>query len=213
MDTVRTTSSAPQISFDVTANVTSQNPISSVTVSVFNPLNEAAGVFTLSDAGSGVFTGNITLSGFSCLLVGMYKVQIVAETEDGLFSSLIVRTLPVVNTANQPIQLSNPDLPDSVTRPTTGFFDLTVGIDAIDPDGKCDLVEVFFFGYRPSGFPLSNEPFVMSNSQNNTYTFTAPVTPAAEDSLYGYYKYVFQARDRSGVLSIQYTDSIKFVRP
>lgn len=177
-------------------------------------MNEAAGVFTLSDAGSGVYTGNITLSGFSCLLVGNYKIQIVAEDQDGLFSSLIVRSLPVVNTANQPVLLSNPDLPDSVTRPTTGFFDLTVGIDAIDPDGKCDLVDVFFYGYRPSGFPLNNgEPFLMLNPQNNTFTYTAPVTPAAEDSLYGYYKYIFQARDRSGVLSVQYADSIKFVRP
>lgn len=213
-DTVSTTSASPQVNFTVSATVTSNNSITSVTAAVFNPNNEAAGEFNLTSSGSGVYSANISLSGIQCLLVGNYKVQLVAEDAQGLFSNVIILSLPVRNTANQPVILSNPDLPDSVVRPVTTPFDLTVAIDAIDPDGKCDLNQVFFYGFRPSGFPLNNgEPFFMTNTSNDKFSFTAPVTPAAEDSLYGYYKYVFQASDRSGVLSVQYIDSIKFVRP
>lgn len=181
---------------------------------MYNPLNEIVGTYQLQNVGGNNYSGNVDVQNIGCLLVGIYRVQIVAEDELGLFSNLIITSIPVVNTANQPIVLSNPMLPDSVVRPDTGFFNLTISIDATDLDGKCDIVDIFFYGYRPSGFPLNNgQPFIMTNPAGNRYEFTAPVTPAVEDSLYGYYKYVFQGVDRSGVLSAQYLDSIKFVRP
>lgn len=214
VDTVRTTSASPQINFDVDAVVTSTNPINTVTATLYNSLNEFVGEYQLQNVGGNNYSGNINVTGISCLLVGIYKLQLVADDQLGLFSNLIIISVPVVNTANQPIILSNPMLPDSVVRPTTGFFDLTISIDATDLNGKCDIVDIFFYGYRPTGFPLNNgQPFIMTNPAGNRYEYTAPVTPAAEDSLYGYYKYVFQGRDRSGVLSAQYLDSIKFVRP
>ncbi len=128
-----------------------------------------------------------------------------------MFSNIINKNLVVVNTANQAPVLSNPVLPDSVVRPLTGSFDLTISITTIDPDGHCDINTVFFNAYRPNGNFIGIIPMTYSN--NNVYSFTNPVLPNNADSAYGYFKYVFQAYDNSNALSNIITDSIKFVRP
>jgi hypothetical protein len=217
VDTVRTTSSAPQISFDVTANVTSQNPISSVTVSVFNPLNEAAGVFTLSDAGSGVFTGNITLSGFSCLLVGNYKIQIVAEDQLGLFSNLVVNNLPVVNTANQPPTVSGLIAPDTIVVPPSGSNINVLSILANDLDGYCDIQSVVFNTFLPNGQPATGNPFTLFDDGNieahgDTIAmdsrFSQKIEITSAQTLVGNFVFKYKVTDRSGISSTELIDTI-----
>lgn len=194
--------------------MTSTNPVRAITVTLYNPLNEVVATSQLQSVGSNNYSGNVNVQNISCLLVGIYSLQIVAEDELGLFSNLIITSVPVINTANQPITLSNPILPDSVVRPVSIPFDLTVSIDATDLNGKCDIDKILLYSIRPTGFPVNNgEPFEMTNVAGNRYSYTAGVFPAVPDSLYGYYKYIFQGRDRSGILSTQYVDSIKFVRP
>jgi hypothetical protein len=171
------------------------------------------GVSPDSTAEDGRYSGtfNITSTNIQCLQVGLYQVQFLAKNRTGLFSSIINKNLIVVNTANQPPMLSNPNLPDSVVRPVSGSFDLTISITATDPDGHCDINTVFFDAYRPNGNYIGRIPMFYSN--NNIYSFTNPVLPSTADSAYGYFKYVFQAYDYSNALSNIIHDSIKFVRP
>jgi hypothetical protein len=128
-----------------------------------------------------------------------------------LFSNIINKNLIIVNTANQAPVLSNPVLPDSVVRPPSGSFDLTISITAIDPDGHCDINTVLFSAYRPNGHFIATIP--MNYMNNNVYSYTAPVIGSTADSTFGYFKYIFQAYDNSNALSNIISDSIKFVRP
>lgn len=199
-------------------NVTSQNPVSSVTATVFNPLNEAAGVFTLSDAGSGVYTGNITLTGISCLLVGNYKIQFVAEDELGLFSNLVVNNLPVVNTANQAPTVSGLIAPDTVIIPPTGENVYVLSVLTNDPDGYCDLSKVEFSSFRPDGSQTNNgNPFPMFDDGNieahgDTIAFDSrfseKIRILSTNNITGYFTFKYKATDRSGVSSIELVDSI-----
>src|SRR5690606_26895004 len=124
------------------------------------------GVFTLTDAGSGTYTGNITLSGFSCLLVGNYKIQFVAEDELGLFSNLVVNNLPVINTANQAPTVSGLIAPDTILIPSSGVNAYVLSVLAGDPDGYCDFQSVFFNSFLPNGQGSSQNPFSMFDDGN-----------------------------------------------
>jgi hypothetical protein len=169
------------------------------------------GVIPDSVANDNRYSCAFNLTNIQCLLVGQYTVQYYAQNTSGLSSNLINKNLVVMNSNNQPPVLSNPNLPDSVVRPISGSFDLTITITAIDPDGPCDVNTVFFTAYRSNGHFIG--VYSMNNSGNNIYSFTAPVTYSPADTAYGYFKYVFQAYDNSNSLSNIISDSIKFVRP
>lgn len=222
VDTVRTTGTSPSISFiaSVNAGIQGTDAISSITCKLVDPSGSILGTFVLNDSGispdttsgNGVYTGTVNAGSISCLLVGSYTLQYIAESNAGLFSNQINLPVFVKNINNQAIIISNPQIPDSVVRPTSGSFDITLKVTVVDPDGSCDINSVYFDGYRPSGsfifrFPMS------AGTDANTFIYTAPVTPAAADSSYGYFKYNFQAIDNSGLLSNLLKDSIKFVRP
>ena len=224
VDTVFTNSASPLISFitSILVNTNGGEPITSVTCNIFDTENNSLGIFNMTDngvppdstAGDRRFTVQVHISNIQCLLVGNYNIQYIAKNSEELFSNLINSTLPVANPTNLPPVLSNLNIPDSVVRPVTGFFNLTLSLTAIDPDGKCDMKDVFFYAFRPTGNPLNNgDPFYMQNTQNDIYSYTAPVLPATQDSLYGYYKYIFHATDNSNASAIPVVDSIKFVRP
>ncbi|MCX6157247.1 MAG: hypothetical protein NTY74_04615 [Ignavibacteriae bacterium] len=216
-DTVSTTSASPVISFDLSA-VVSENggsAISSVNCTLIDPLSNNLGTFSLDyvqDLGNGKKYGKtINAGSVSCLLVGNYSVQVIAKNEAGLFSAQVNSPLYVKNTANMAPVISGSTLPDSVVRPVSGSFDLTISIDVTDADGRCDIKDVYFDAYRPSGSYIGVIP--MTYFSNNEWRFTNPVLPAPADSSYGYFKYHFFAGDRSNVTSAGVWDSIKFVRP
>lgn len=216
-DTVKTTSGSPEIRFyiSVVANENNGVPIKSVNCSLSDPFNNNMGKFSLNydgDTATGKkYTGIINIGSISCLLVGSYSIQVIAENEKGLSSNMLSSILPVVNTANQAPVMSNPVHPDSVIRPLSGSIDLTLSVKAVDADGICDIAFVYMDFYRPSGSFLGRYP--MSPAGNNVYSYTNQVTYAQPDSLYGYYKFNFFAIDRSDVFSTILKDSIKFVRP
>jgi len=222
-DTNFTISTAPIINFSASVQVDLNNgdPIKFVICKVYFPTGQLLdsafmadnGVLPDSTANDGRYSCSFNITGIalSCLQVGIYNIQFYAQNNSGLFSNIIYKNLVVVNTINQPPVLSNPNLPDSVVRPVSGSFDLTLTITVIDPDGECDINSVFFDAYRPTGGYIGRIP--MSYTNNNIYSFTAPVLPSAADSSYGYFKYVFQAYDNSNAYSNIVTDSIKFVRP
>lgn len=218
-DTVSTTSASPVISFDLSAVVTENggSAISSVNCSVIDPLNNSLGTFALDfvqDVETGKkYSKTINAGSISCLLVGNYSVQVIAKNEAGLFSSQVNSPLYVRNTANAAPVVVSTALPDSVVRPVTGSIDLTISINVADADGNCDLKEVYFNAYRPSGFIIPGGSIPMTFISNNEWRFTNPVGASTADSSYGYFRYQFFAKDRSDVLSTGVWDSIKFVRP
>jgi hypothetical protein len=216
-DTVSTTSASPVISFDLNAVVTENggSAISSVNCSVIDPLNNNLGTFALNfvqDVETGKkYSKTINAGSISCLLVGNYSVQVIAKNEAGLFSSQVNSPLYVRNTANAAPVVVSTTLPDSVVRPVTGSVPLTITINVTDADGHCDIKDVYFSAYRPSGSFIGFNPLTFSS--NNEWTFTNVVTPSSADSSYGYFRYQFFAKDRSDVISAGVWDSIKFVRP
>ena len=218
-DTVSTTSASPVISFDLSAVVTENggSPISSVNCTVLDPLNNNLGTFALSfvqDLGNGKrYMKNISVGSISCLLVGNYSVQVIAKNEAGLSSSQVNTPLYVRNSANVAPMILDKALPDSVVRPVSGSFDLTLYVFVDDVDGDCDIKEVYFDAYRPSGFIIPGGSIPMTLFNGNNWKFTNPVLPATADSSYGYFKYHFFAKDRSNAVSVGVWDSIKFVRP
>ncbi len=216
-DTVNTTSASPQVNFTVSASVTSNNSISSVTASVFNPNNEAAGEFSLTSNGNGTYSANISLSGIQCLLVGNYKVQLVAEDAQGLFSNVVILNLPVRNTANQAPVLSGLIAPDTIIIPSSGTDIYVLSIIANDPDGYCDLQTVFFNSFLPNGQPSSGNPFTMFDDGNielhgDTVAmdsrFSLKVGIPSTITTTGYYVFRYNATDRSGVTATELVDSI-----
>jgi hypothetical protein len=218
VDTVSTTSTIPAvISFDLTA-VVSENggsAIASVNCILVDPLTNSIGTFSLDyvqDLGNGKkYSKTISAGNISCLLVGNYTVQVVAKNEAGLFSAQVNSPLYVKDTANVPPFMSGIASPDSVVRPVSGSFDITIYASASDPNGSCDIQGVYFNAYRPSGSFIGVIP--MTWYPGDSWRFTNPVLPASADSSYGYFKYQFFAKDRSNAVSVGVWDSIKFVRP
>lgn len=218
-DTVFTLSGSPSIVVATSIDVTSEDAVKQVICSLVDSRDSVIGQFQMLDNGVSPdttandrrYTALIAKDGFGCLIVGGYKLQYYAETNEGLFSNIITTNMQVRFSNNVAPVLSNPVLPDSVVRPTSGQFDITLEITATDANGECDINLVYFDSYRPSGYYFSSP--IMTYAGGNLYKFTNPVTYTPFDSLYGYYKYHFHAVDNSGLISNTIIDSIKFVRP
>jgi hypothetical protein len=212
-DTVFTTSASPDINFTTAINVNTNDgsSITSVTCTVFDPNGLNAGIFNLSNNGSGTYSANINISGISCLLVGNYKLEYIAQNASLLYSNLVTANLRVINTDNLPPVIVSTNLPDSVIRPSTDSTLLTISVNVSDPNGVCDIKDVTFVTTRPNGvvFP----PIPMFNNGNGEFVFSNYVRESADPTAYGYFKYAFTARDNSNLLSATVTDSIKFVYP
>jgi hypothetical protein len=216
-DTVSTSSGAPLISFDLSA-VVSENGgggIAGVDCKLVDPLGSVVSTFSLSYAGDvgadKKYSKSVSAGGISCLLVGTYSVQLIAKSDAGLFSSQVNSPLIVRDLGNVAPVITGTTLPDSVTRPLSGQFDLTISINVTDADGSCDIGSVYFDAYRPTGSYIGVIPMTLFSGSE--WRFTNPVLPDTSSSTYGYYRYRFFARDRSEAVSIGVWDSIKFVRP
>ena len=220
-DTIWTTSFNPSIqlntSLDVNAN--GGSAISSVKCKIYDSGNNLLNEITLLDngilpdsvPGDLRYSCSVNITNISCLLVGSYSIVYTAVNQDGISGNVINSSFLVKNSMNFPPTLSNPVIPDSIVRPVSVPFLLTLQITATDTNGVCDVNQVYFDTYRPSGSYLGRNPMTYSNS--SVWTFSNFVTPAVPDSVYGYYKYFFYAIDNSNAISLVYKDSIKFVRP
>ncbi len=106
------------------AEVTSDELVTKVQVTVKDPNSSQNGVFILHDdavapdsmAGDGKYTGYISFS-LQCYLIGTYKGEFVAYNVSGLNSALISENFTVTNSHSIKPSLSNLISPDSLQRP------------------------------------------------------------------------------------------------
>ncbi|MEO8211477.1 MAG: hypothetical protein ABI840_13035 [bacterium] len=162
-----------------------------------------------TNSNDGRYIATVNISNISCLLVGNYRLEFIAENNSGLFSNLITSGLRVINTDNLPPVITSTNLPDSVVRPLVDSTLLTISINVTDPNGLCDLKDVSFVTTRPNGVIIPAIP--MFYNGKGEFTFSNYVRNSSDPTSYGYFKYTFTARDNSNLLSAPVTDSIKFV--
>ena len=216
-DTVFTTSSSPLINLNVSVSVNTNDgsSINNATCTVFDPEGTVMGQYNMTNGGGSnpsTYSATINIDNIQCLLVGIYKMEFVAENNSGLFSNLITSEFRVINTANAPPVITGTNLPDSIVRPLPGDSTLlTITVNVSDPDGVCDIKDVTFVTVRPNG--VTFPPIPMFNNGNGEFAFSNYVSFSTDPTSYGYFKYTFTARDNSNLLSAPVIDSIKFVQP
>jgi len=149
------------VSSVATAEVTSDEPIASVSVTVTSPVDGSKLIIEMRDdgvlpdtaAGDGRYSGLIYFT-MSCRNVGVYQCSFVAKNQSGLSSSTIQKPLRVINSNDHNPVISNLIIvPDSVhvNTPTFIIYEVT----AIDQDGSCDIKEVYYDGFDPLGGSLT----------------------------------------------------------
>jgi hypothetical protein len=189
------------------------SPLTGLVLSSFQMNDNGSGGDSTSGDNRFSCTVNITKPVFDCLVVGVYKLRYSAENNSGLISNTLISNISVISSNNFPPYVAGVNMPDSVVRPSTGQFDLTLLATVKDTNGSCDIKDVYFDAYRPSGSYIGRIPMTREANNFELYKFTNPVLPSNADSSYGYFKYFFQATDNSGAISDFFKDSIKFVRP
>jgi len=231
-DTVFTTSSAPIINFtaSVMVNADGGGDIKSVTCKVFSPDNIQLASYTMKDdgtmpdstSGDGRYTCTVDITNISCLLVGQYSIQLLAENSAGLTSNMIITSFPVVMTNNQAPIVWGLSSPDSIAIPTTGANVRTLSINALDSNGFCDIRRVFFNSYRPDSSITGGSPFTMYDDGNilehgdttaGDGKFSLIIQVLSTQTTTGWYTFKYQAEDKSGLLSSQVIGRINIYRP
>ena len=218
-----------------TALVTSEEAVSFVNARVTNPLGTILADVTLKDdgvlpdtaAGDGRYTGLFSFT-LVCKLVGNYKVEFSAQNVSGVNGNTFIKSFAVTNISNNPPFIFNLILPDSLRRPggvggdTVNFGFMQVS--ASDPEGLCDIDLVYFNSFRPSGIqngfniPLYDDGNIIAHGDtvagDGKYSLFIKITPDPADSLIGFFRFEFNARDRGtpGLISNTLIDSINVHR-
>lgn len=147
--------------------------------------------------------------------IGNYTIRFSAEGFDGKLKQVALTTFYFLNGQdNLPPVISNSVIePDTViVNDTTVIF---TSIEAMDPNGKSDLLEVYFKVYKPDGSTNNFKWLLLDDGS------CCPLPPfnqvsgdvTANDGIYsrkievnqgndkGTYRFEFQARDRLGEIS------------
>jgi hypothetical protein len=140
---------------------------------------------------------------------GTYKIEYFVTDVKDLVKKISVHYFDYDNgQSNIPPVVSNLNVPDTVTIQTdTSFISLTV--DASDENGYDDIEFVYFNSFIPPDYHPSNQnPIQMyddgvkgGDQRSHDGTFTAIVLLPPQGVAKGIYRWEFQARDRSKVLS------------
>jgi len=147
--------------------------------------------------------------------IGNYTIRFSAEGFDGKLKQVALTTFYFLNGQdNLPPVISNSVIePDTViVNDTTVIF---TSIEAMDPNGKTDLLEVYFKVYKPDGttnnfkwlllddgsccpLPPFNQVSGDVTANDGIYSRKIEVNQSNEK---GTYRFEFQARDRLGEIS------------
>lgn len=169
------------------------------------------------NSGSDLYSATININNIGCLIVGNYKTEYYAENASGLFSNQLTSSFYVKDTANLAPLVSNLFAPSSIQVPATGINSAVLSVLANDPNGYCDVKSVFFNSYRPNGTITGGSPFSMFDDGNiplhgdtvaGDGRYSLIIGIPSNQTTFGYFKFIYQARDNSGILSNQLTDSI-----
>jgi hypothetical protein len=231
-DTVFTSSAVPVINFTVSVSVDPNGggDLKSVTCKIVSPDNSVLGTFTMKDdgtlpdssGGDGRYSCTVNITNISCLLVGQYTIQLLAENESGLLSSQINSSFLVALTNNQAPIVSGLYAPDSIAIPTSGIVINTLSVYVLDSNGQCDIRRVFFNSYRPDGSITSGSPFQMyddgdlaqhGDSVAGDKRYSLIIQVQSTQTTTGWFTFKYQAEDNSGLLSSQLIGRINIYRP
>jgi hypothetical protein len=204
------------------AVVTSEEAINRVTAKVKNPDGQELltidlfdnGVFPDTTAGDKRYTGQISLN-LPCRLIGTYNVEFLAENISHLFSPSITRSFSIIQTYFDNPVISDLIISDSLQRPISGFNVGFLQVKALDANGQCDIRHVYFRTIRPDGttngltFYMYDDGNILEHcdtvANDTKYSLCINIDNTAQ---IGYYKFIFNAVDRSDSLSNTLRDSI-----
>ncbi len=148
---------------------------------------------------------------------GSYEIEFYITPNSGNTKLAAVHSFSFSNgQTNVPPVLSGLSMPDTVSFGSSFIF----SIKASDQNGLSDIVSVFYKLYRPDGTMVTNAQGISEYplSDNGDYSVTGDVT--ANDGIYtnklqfpsgqptGTWKFVFQAKDRSGAFSNTITHNL-----
>jgi hypothetical protein len=231
-DTVFTVSTAPVISLfsAVSVDPNGGGDIKSVTCKVLSPDNTLLVTIPMQDngvnpdsvSGDSRYSCAINISNLSCVLVGQYSFQLIAENTAGLLSNQINSTFNVVLTNNQAPVVSGLYSPDSIAIPSSGVSVSTLSVFALDSNGYCDIKRVFFNSFRPDSTITGGSPFAMFDDGNiadhgdtaaGDGRFSLKIQIASTQTTVGWFTFKYQAEDNSGLLSNVLIGRIYIYRP
>ncbi len=169
--------------------------------------------------GDSVFSIEIT-SAFASWKFGIFNLYVQAIDGNGKSSLSLYKTIPwgKINIGEAPI-VSDLVCPDTLQLPADSSYAIAfvISIKADDPDHSNDVKEVFFNVYKPDGNISDSSPLQM-------YDNGASGDEVADDNIYslrvflvysndvGDYRFEFQARDYSDLLSNKITHIITVIR-
>jgi len=134
---------------------------------------------------------------------GSYTFRFQARDRAGLLSlprvAIVAITLP-----NQPPVLSEPSVPDTVSRRNSD--PILLSVRATDPQGPADIRRVYFNTIKPDGAPSAGNPFSLyDDGTNGDVTAADGVYSRAimisTSNMLGDYRFDFYAEDLAGEVS------------
>ncbi|MFH1781219.1 MAG: hypothetical protein ABH835_01230 [Patescibacteria group bacterium] len=179
---------------------------------------------TLNDMGlegdslsnDGIYTASVSFS-IPRVVVGLFKIKMQAKDRNELLSNEIILGLNITRKANYPI-ISGLNAPYSITLPSSGSKVINMSIAAADSDGLADIKEVFFRSLDSSDPTKKYFLFDNGNIASNGDSL-------ADDGIYSIkvelpynmtakpYRFEFQAKDFTELLSNKILHTLNVVRP
>lgn len=200
--------------------------IARVVYEIWGPtISELAEAGVLNDAGAngdslagdGIFS-MVTTTRFAEWKFGSYHLMVQAYDSRNAASNSLYKILPWakirVGVAPQIIGVS---APDTIQLPAVGDKSFLLTANVTDADNNRDIHEVYFDTFRPDGSASSGNPFKMYDDGTSgdvtagDYIYSLKIFITSQNSP-GNYRFEFQARDYSGLLSNKIIHIITVIR-
>lgn len=200
--------------------------IARVVYEIWGPtISELAEAGVLNDAGAngdslagdGIFS-MVTTTRFAEWKFGSYHLMVQAYDSRNAASNSLYKILPWakirVGVAPQIIGVS---APDTIQLPAVGDKSFLLTANVTDADNNRDIHEVYFDTFRPDGSASSGNPFKMYDDGTSgdltagDYVYSLKIFITSQNSP-GNYRFEFQARDYSRLLSNKIIHIITVIR-
>ncbi len=146
--------------------------------------------------------------------IGLYKIDVYAQGYDNSVSNSLQVPLIITRNNSKP-QTSNIVALDTITRPSTGFTLVQFTLTVNDSDGYSDIEQVFFKRISPSSSNMislfDDGSQLISGDRfagDGIFSRTVRIDSTA---LLGDQVFLFQAKDKAGILSDSLTHTITII--